>query len=207
MRAKELPCESLWSTMTKAEFAEPVAAMTANREFARAVWAESACAPLVVEGPALERARRHFLSRAATLGHRRTREPALRVLAGGRTLSAECSGPTWQVALPIGTAEIRISSRVWVPAYMRPHENDARPLGVAIARLSLDGREVALDSPALTQGWHPPESEWRWTDGGGVLPVSGARVLAFDVAMVGEYWVRPSADDARPGSGAGQAGV
>ncbi len=81
---------------------------------------------------------------------------------------------------------------MWVPAHMRPHENDTRRLGIAVARVALDGREVSLDSPALQLGWHPPEAEWRWTDGDAVLPVAGARVLAFDLAMVGDYWARPA---------------
>ena len=162
-------------------------------EIARAIWAEKGCAPLVLEGPLLAQARRLFLRRAATLGHRRTRNPALRVICGGRALAAQVAGPRWQVALPERVAEVRLVSRVWVPAHMRPQETDTRQLGVAIARLTLDGREVALESPALTQGWHPAEPDWRWTDGAGVLPVAGARVLAFDLAMVGEYWARPPA--------------
>lgn len=171
--------------------------------FARAVWAEKGCAPLVLEGPALEQARRHFLDRAASLGHRRTRQPALRVLAGGRALPPELSGDRWQVALPQGTDAVRLASRVWVPAHMRAHENDTRRLGVAVARITLDGREVSLDSPALQLGWQKPEPDWRWTDGDGVLPVAGARVLAFDLAMVGEYWARPACGGIAPWSALG----
>ena len=165
-------------------------------ELARAVWAEKGCAPLVLEGPALERARRQFLRRAAALGHRRTSNPALRVLAGSRALRVELAGQRWQVDLPARVVQVRLASRIWVPAHMRPRENDTRVLGVAVARLTLDGREVALDSPALAEGWLAPEMDWRWTDGAGVVPVAGARVLAFDLAMTGEYWVKPAASRA-----------
>ena len=168
--------------------AVPVSPHTA---FARAIWAEKGCAPLVLEGPALAAAKRLFLRRAAALGHRRTRDPRLRVVAGTRALRAEICGERWQVALPAGTRAVRLLSRVWVPAHMRPHETDTRALGVAIARLALDGREVALDSPALAEGWLPAEPDWRWTDGAALLPVAGARVVAFDLAMAGEYWARP----------------
>ncbi len=164
---------------------------SSREAFARAVWAEKGCAPLVLEGPALVRAREHFLRRAAALGHKRSRHPALRVLADGKAVAARRSGQRWEVTLPAGTTEVRLASRSWVPAHMRAEDNDTRLLGVAIARLALDGREVALDSPALAQGWNAPEPEWRWTDGTGVLPVAGARVLAFDVVMVGDYWVQP----------------
>jgi hypothetical protein len=159
--------------------------------FARAVWTEKGCAPLVLEGPTLARIKRHVLRRAMALGHRRSCNPALRVLTGERVLRPEPAGQYWQVTLPPGTAQVRLASRTWVPAHMRPQESDTRVLGVAIAYLALDGRQVALDSPALAQGWLPPEPDWRWTNGAGVVPVAGARVLAFDIAMTGEYWAVP----------------
>lgn len=154
----------------------------------RAIWAAEGCAPLVLEGPALVQARRHFLRRAAALGHRRTRDPGLRVMAGERVLPLEASGRRLQVPLPPALGEVQLVSRTWVPAHMRPDETDARILGVAIARLALDGRDMALESPALAQGWHAPEHDWRWTDGAAVVPVAGARLLAFELAMVGDYW-------------------
>jgi T5SS/PEP-CTERM-associated repeat protein len=207
--AEGLPCESFLDTGNRHAFAAEGPTML-HPEFgpealARAIWAEKGCAPLVLEGPALERARRLFLRRATALGHRRTRNPALRVLpgalTGARALPAEVAGPRWQVSLPDGLAEVRLVSRIWVPAHMRPHETDTRVLGVAIARLTLDGREAALDSPALAQGWHPAEPDWRWTDGAGVLPVGGARVLGFELAMVGDYWARPANAAARASDG------
>jgi hypothetical protein len=162
----------------------------AGQAAARATWAARGCAPLVLDGPTLARARRHFLQRAAALGHRRTRNPALRVVACDRSLHAELNGARRQIRLPASVTQVWLISRTWVPAYMRPTEDDARILGVAVARMWLDAREVALDSPALMQGWHTPEAGWRWTDGVGVLPVAGARRLEFDLAMVGEYWAK-----------------
>jgi hypothetical protein len=204
--ADGLPCESYLDTGNRRAFAtnatpEMLHPVFSRLELSRAVWAERGCAPLVLEGPVLERARRHFLRRAAALGHRRTNNPALRMSCGARTLRAEVVGSRWQVALPAGTTEVRLASRTWVPAHMRPQECDTRMLGVAIARLTLNGREMALDSPALAEGWHPAEPDWRWTDGDGVLPVAGARRLAFDLAMVGEYWVTPTSAVAAGRSG------
>jgi len=59
---------------------------------------------------------------------------------------------------------------------------------VALGRLWCDGREAALDSPALVRGWHAPEPMGRWTDGEGVLLLPGVRTLSFALAMVGTYW-------------------
>jgi hypothetical protein len=159
---------------------------------ASAIWAEKGCAPLVLEGAALARAKYLFLRRAARLGHRRTRDPDLRILAGSRALPAELTGAHWQVILPFGVTEVRLQSRIWVPAHMRADETDTRALGVAIARLTFDGREVALDSPALATGWHPPEAGWRWTDGSAIIPIWGSRMISFDLAIVGEYWLASS---------------
>jgi hypothetical protein len=166
--------------------------LASRAAFARAVWAKGGCAPLVLAGEALARARRHFLRRAAALGYRRSRDPMLRMLADGCPLRAELAGQLWQVALPPGAQAVLLASRTWVPAHMRPREHDTRVLGVAITRLVLDGREVALDSPALAEGWQPPEPGWRWTGGAGVVPVAGARMLAFELAMMGEYWAKPA---------------
>jgi hypothetical protein len=81
-----------------------------------------------------------------------------------------------------------LRSRVWVPAEARVEDGDARRLGVAVARLWLDGAVVALDGMRLERGWHAVEPDWRWTDGAAVLRVDGAREIALAVAMTGQYW-------------------
>jgi hypothetical protein len=97
-------------------------------------------------------------------------------------------GRRWRVRLPQGARDVRLLSRTWVPAQTRAGESDTRSLGVAVGRLWLDGREVALDSPGLAAGWHAPEPGWRWTDGDAALAVAGARDAAFELALTGTYW-------------------
>ena len=63
-----------------------------------------------------------------------------------------------------------------------------RALGVAISRMSLDRREVSLESAALGSGWHTPEPRWRWTNGDAEIALTEVRELAFEVAMTGTYW-------------------
>jgi hypothetical protein len=195
--AEGMAAESFLDTGNRHAFTSAGGPVMLHPDFARKMWAEKGCAPLVLAGPALERAKALFLRRAAALGYRRTRNPGLRVFTGARALlRAEIVGESWQVALPAGTQTVRLASRTWVPAHMRPNEQDTRVLGVALARLALDGREVALDSPAFAEGWLPPEPDWRWTNGAGVLPVMGARTVTFELAMMGEYWARPAAETA-----------
>ena len=186
--AEGLAAESYLDTGNRAAFAGGGPALDLHPDFARRIWAASGCAPLVERGAALAQARRVLLRRAAQLGHRRTADPGLRLLADGRARPLETDGAIWQVRLPEGVREVRLCSRVWMPAHMRAGEQDTRALGVALGRLWLDGREAALDSPALVRGWHAPEPVGRWTDGEAVLLLPGVRTLSFALAMVGDYW-------------------
>jgi hypothetical protein len=196
--AEGVPAESYLDTGNRGLFAAEAGVRPLFPEFgadiaasARA-FAERGCAPLVLDGPRLLAATRRLHDRAAALGHRSTQNPGLRVRVGDRALAAAIDGPRWRVALPAGTEHVRLTSRTWVPAQRRAGDADARRLGVAIARLWLDGREASLHSPGLGAGWHAPEPQWRWTDGEASLSLAGARALAFEVAMTGAYWLAPS---------------
>jgi hypothetical protein len=80
-------------------------------------------------------------------------------------------------------------------------EADHRVLGVALARIRLDGRMITVDDPCLSSGWHDCEPSdggdaapiWRWTTSDARLALTGVRELAFDVVMGGRYWVAAEA--------------
>ncbi len=185
--ANGLPCESYLDTGNRAAFANADGATQMHPDFAAGVWDSRACAPLVRSGPHLAVAQRMLLDVAQ--GHRPllVRAPNLRVVSkAGRPIPA-CGGH-WRFRLPRHTGVVRLVSRVWTPAHTEPGNNDARTLGVAIRRLSLDGQEIGLDSPLIGSGWHVSESGWRWTAGNAALAVEGARELAFEIAMAGHYW-------------------
>lgn len=186
--AEGVAAESFLDTGNRGAFANNADAVVLHPDFARRIWDTEACAELVLSGPRLAAARRRLLARAAALGHRTTTHPRLSVDAGGRRLAAGVAGARWHVPLRPGVDVVTLRSRAWVPAEMRPESDDTRRLGVAIADLTLDGRAVALDSPALAAGWHAPEPRWRWTDGAADIPVAGVRVLAFSLAVTGQYW-------------------
>ena len=188
--AENLPCESYLDTGNRAAFANAGQATLLHPDFARAVWAAKGAAELVVEGPRLEAARRHLLAQAFADGDALTDAPGLGLWAGDREL--RLSGGAIRIGLlPRATQRARLVSRVWVPAQL-PGGSDPRRLGVALADLRLDGRAVPLDDPRFGSGWHPPEADWRWTDGNGVLDVRGARALSFRVVLNGTYWLDPA---------------
>ena len=189
--AEGLACESYLDTGNRGAFANGGGAVELHPEFARDVWAGEACAPLAVEGPAVVAAREGLIERAEALGHRRTAEAGLRVIADGVELAARVDGARWEVDLP-AECVVRLVSRAGVPAHVHQDGVDTRPLGVGLADLALDGRGLA-DS-AFGAGWHDAEPELRWTDGDAVVTPGGAGVLSFTVALTGLYWE----DDAAP---------
>ena len=193
--AEGLACESYLDTGNRAAFANGapggVGAMMLHADFARRAWAEGSCAKLVEAGPEVASVRARLLARAGALGHRRGPDPGLSVLAEGRVLPA--GGGRWrEVAVPVGARAIAIASRRWVPAEMEGSE-DARPLGVAVGRVLLDGAAVAPGDARFGAGWHAPEGDWRWSDGMGWLHLRGARHLRFEIAASGLYWLGDAA--------------
>ena len=185
--AEDLPCESYLDTGNRSAFANGGPAIALHPDFARAVWSAAACAPLALAGPAVIAARTHLHARATALGHAITDAPALTIHAAGRRLPIHSDGARHRIRLPQGAGPIRLRSRRWTPAEMRPDETDARPLGVALANITGDGRPIALDDPRLSSGWHQPEPGWRWTTGNAGLALAGVTELGFDLALTGTY--------------------
>jgi hypothetical protein len=191
--AEGLPVESYLDTGNRGAFANGGAALLAHPDFSLAVWATDACAPLVTDGPALADAREELLARAAALGHAQTADPALRLSVDGAILLPQIDGPVHRFTLPEGAREVRLLSRVTVPVHLSADSDDHRRLGVAVARLTLDGTAI---EPEPGNGWHPAEAHWRWTDGAAALPCPGAvsspspggRVLEVTLLPLGQYW-------------------
>jgi len=196
MLAENMPTESYLDTGNRSAFANGGDALTlhpnfARPNFAREVWQREGCAPLVMAGRSLAAARRHLLSRATALGHAATDDPALQVTSAGRHVRAIVNGNQWRMLLPRDSNQVRIMSRTWTPAHVRPDEDDTRILGVALANLRIDGRPLLLDEASLSGGWHAVEPEWRWTTGDARLAVDDVRELSFDVVLSGRYWTEP----------------
>jgi hypothetical protein len=185
--AEGLPCESYLDTGNRDQF-HGGAVVALHPDFALEVWAREGCAPLERAGARVAAVRRRVLQQARRLGLMTSRDPELVVEAGGQVLALQRDGAVWRAALPAGTRRVVLRSRVWVPAEARVEDGDARRLGVAVARLWLDGAVVALDGMRLERGWHAVEPDWRWTDGAALLRVDGAREIALAVAMTGQYW-------------------
>ncbi|MBU6500102.1 MAG: hypothetical protein KGQ40_16375, partial [Rhodospirillales bacterium] len=124
-------------------------------------------------------------------------------LADGRRVAARRDGARHLFDLPAGTRSVRLVSRHARPDWTGAGATDHRRLGVAVAGLRLDGREVPASDRGA--GWQDAEPGWQWTDGDAAV-IAGPGVLEVVLAPVGlEYWVRPqdaphSVAGARPGA-------
>jgi hypothetical protein len=192
--AEGLTCESYLDTGNRAAFQNGGPAQMLHPDFAWQAWAAQACAPLIRDGAELEAARSWLLAQAERLGHVRTTDAGLQLIAGGRPIAAQTGlgGRMLRAALPDGTNTLRLLSRQFVAAQTVPESDDCRRLGVAVVRIWLDGVEVALDDARLESGWSSRENGLRWTGGDAALAVGGARLLQIELGPPGCYWADPA---------------
>ncbi len=186
--AQGLPAESYLDTGNRGAFDNADGPVMLHADFAPGQIRATPCARMILDGPDLTRIRAALLARAQQLGHARTNDPGLYLLADGVIIRPERNGDTYRFALPRGASALRLWSRRGVPAHVRADSSDTRAVGVAVRAIALDGRRVALDSPALSDGWYGPEAEWRWTTGNAGLDPAGARVLDLALAPMVAYW-------------------
>ncbi|HEY1931619.1 MAG TPA: Hint domain-containing protein [Acetobacteraceae bacterium] len=150
--------------------------------------AKPPCAPVLTGGPIVDAVWRRLLERdrhRATMAT--TDDPDLHLLVDGQRVdSGPSRGATRMFRLTDRPRTVRIVSRAASPAETGLGR-DARSLGVAVARVTLNKttriRVMEAASPALSDGFHAFEAELglRWTDGDATLP--SALFHGFDGAI------------------------
>ena len=188
--AEGLPCESYLDTGNRGAFANGGGVVHAHPDFARKVWAERACAPLVEAGAARLAVADRLTRHAEELGWMLTSDPALVLEVDGRRVGLRRSGEWLVTALPPDAARAVLRSARAVPAPGLGHP-DTRAMGVALTGLRLDGEDVGLDACYFMDGWHAPEDDFRWSDGAGEILLTGERRIGVRVAPWGRYWTPP----------------
>ena len=169
------------------------------------------CAPFLLDEASVRPVWQRLHDRAVAAGlvsetAETTRDAGLHVLAGDREFQPmEVAAGRFVFSLPAGLQSARLVSRSAAPADSQPWLNDRRQLGVAVERIELrsaDGmEEVAIDHPALSQGWWKAEragnTQQRWTNGDAKIPLpNGPVLLELTIAGTGFYNVT-AADGAR----------
>ena len=177
--AEGMPAESYLDTGNRRAFENGGGgALTLHPEFAQPLREAASCAPFAEHGAIVEQVRMRILGRA---GLETTDDAQL------------------QVQYRDDGAAI-ITSRSAVPAEVTPDPRDGRRLGVKISALMAGDEPVALDHPALAEGWHGMEADGRWTNGAAVVPASLLRGRALTVTSLTaglRYPVMPGASEAR----------
>jgi hypothetical protein len=190
LMAEGLACESYLDTGNRAAFANGGAVAEIAPSFARAVWDDRGCAPLVADGPALLAVRQRLLARALELGHALDDDPGLHLVADGRVIRPRSvSGLRYRFALTGRCGILRLASRAAIPAETAPDGTDHRRLGVMVTRLAFRHgdawRAIPLDALRDADGWHPMEAAggWRWTRGDALLASDAAGPLEIEVQL------------------------
>ncbi len=168
--AEGLPCESYLDTGNRGMFQNaPVADLHPNFAMtAREAWSARACAPLLEDGPELERLR-------AALAARRDAAP--------RVQSVRIDGS--------GTSRFRVEPGVTSLRLLCDAVDgvgDPRRRGALVTAIRLDGVRILMRDPRLLRGFHEIERHGRkfvrWTDGEAWLrldPCETARELEIDI--------------------------
>ncbi len=202
--AEGLAAESYLDTGNRGSFANAAGPVALHPAFGRAKsWDSDAAAPLMNDEARLRPlwhrlARRALLAGFALPDHRFTSDPDPWLEADGqpvRPLSRTATTVTF--ALPPRPGRLRLRSRASHATDARPWIDDRRRLGVYVSRLSWSGADMAVDHPALSDGWwdveHAGARPRRWTNGDAALPaVAGASTLTVHLAGSIAYLLDPA---------------
>ena len=187
--AENLPAETYLDTGNRAYFDNSGVALLLHPEFTvnagLRCWQEDACAPLAVTPEEREPVWRRLADRAIAQGYaapqvETTTDPDLRLIVAGQDLRPlPARGGSYRFVLPRGAASVRLCSRAARPTAALPWIEDARTLGVSVARIVLrtgtQSQDIPVDHPGLRQGWWAVEADGaglsRWTNGDATLPL------------------------------------
>ncbi len=177
-------------------------------------WHDNAAAPLATGAARVEPVWERLAARSRALGWalpraRLTRDPAVRLMAGGRAIRpVAVLRDRLTFVLPRTGHDVRIVSRAGHPTDVRPFLGDDRRLGVCVHRIVWHEdnlpRALAMDHPALRDGWWQPEFDGpvmrRWTNGDAILPVPReARMIEIYLSGTMDYDIDTKNSPARFG--------
>ena len=111
----------------------------------------------------------------------------MHLLVAGKRIDPVCHAGRATFAFSATEAPIILASRADVPAELHAAHQDHRRLGVAVAAVAVDGRDMAL-ADCAGAGWHAPEPGFRWTDGAATLHLPNITCLVVTLGPAMCYW-------------------
>jgi hypothetical protein len=153
-------------------------------------------APLCTGGPALAALRARLHARKLALGYNVEDAARMILRADLSWISPEISAcGSVNFKIPNSSREFLLASPVFVPAETDPASGDRRALGIALAGVLVDGRQVPPESLFGEGGLHEPGAgdPHVWTKGCTPLMLPrGTREVTFQIAAWPRQWHRPS---------------
>jgi hypothetical protein len=133
------------------------------------------CLPIVTEGALVARLRTDLAKRAFAAGYGTTTDPGIHLVADGQRFEPkEVTGKVCRFELPACPSRLSLGSLTRTPADMDLASTDSRQLGISLTRIVLRSAETEIQighkHPLLTDGFHPAESNHRWTNGRANIP-------------------------------------
>jgi hypothetical protein len=164
--------------------------------------------PRLEEGEAVRAVRERLLARAVACGWTQAGGSLERfhALVDGARIEAQVHQGVARFLVPAAAKDVRLISDVGVPSEV-VGAADSRKLGVCVTGLAIDDglmgrRDIALDDPRLSEGFHALEqvggTAQRWTRGNTPLPATlwagcqGMFFLQVTTVAVALHWVAPS---------------
>jgi len=164
--AEGAPVETYLETGNRGAFENGGKPVQLHPDFAQTLREAKGYAPFAETGPIVESVRQTILDRA---GIKTTCDPDLRI--------------------HYKDGDAIIETRSAVPAEISADPRDRRRLGVKISEIKIGKKILPANHHALSEGWHDPEPDGRWTDGKAVIP---NRVLgntgSVSVKIVATLW-------------------
>ena len=195
--SENLPSESYLDCGNRCAFANGGAFLEAHPDFRPKHYMQT-CLPIALEGSEVVSAKQHLIDVLGARGVEPSEAADVHIVADGRRFEAIALGPDCLAfVLPADRKDIELRSNTFIPAWTRAESGDRRTLGLCVARLQIDGEDVALDGAALEgEGWSFPENNrdgrvWRWTKSA-VRLKPHVRLVAVKIAGRGLYWPTPN---------------
>ncbi len=187
--AEGAPAESYLDTGNRSSFANGGKAMAIHADFARTVWDEKGCAPVVRNGPVLVQLKLELKNIALDSGYTISDEADTHLVVDGVIVAAQHDEGVLRFALPASAQRAVLVSRSERPADIFPASTDCRRLGVSVAQITLDDVAVVMSDAILGEGWHEQEPNGRWTNGAAAIAVAGVRKIEIRLGLdTMRYW-------------------
>ncbi|MEH0196580.1 Hint domain-containing protein [Caulobacter sp. CCNWLY153] len=195
LMAEGVACESYLDDGNRQVFGNAPEHVALHGRLDPAAW-ETACAPVLREGPLLATLRRRLAERAVELGWRPCGEPQLSLMADGVEIAPfhAVGDRVWFMAPKAKGVVLRSPSSK--PVETVEGSADHRRLGVAVQGLRVDGVNVPLDDAIFGAGFEAIErldaAAWRWTNGAAQLRLPGSALIELSLRLTAPTWKRPA---------------